>query len=130
DPKSRGRSGRAGSSPSPRFLSLIGGHGRGSHMPDWAPREVRVLPVDAFGLGYRRYRLPDAEAEAAMARSLERYGQIAPVVVCLREETPEVLDGFKRVAAARALPGLPTLSARLLAVDDRSAKAAIYGLNR
>jgi hypothetical protein len=52
--------------------------------------------LDAFQLRYRRYRLPDAEAETAMARSLERYGQVAPVVVCLREETPEVLDGFKR----------------------------------
>ena len=71
-------------------------------MPDWEPGEVRVLPVDAFGLRYRRYRLPDAEAEAAIVRSLERYGQVAPVVVCLREEAPEVLDGFKRLTAARA----------------------------
>jgi ParB-like chromosome segregation protein Spo0J len=65
-----------------------------------------------------------------MARSLERYGQVAPVVVCLREETPEVLDGFKRWAAARVVPGMTRLSARLLAADERAAKAAIYGLNR
>jgi hypothetical protein len=65
-----------------------------------------------------------------MARSLERYGQVAPVVVCLREEAPEVLDGFKRVTAARAVPGMCDLSARLLAADERAAKAAIYGLNR
>jgi hypothetical protein len=99
-------------------------------MSDWQPGEVRVLPVDVFGLRYRRYRLPDAHAEAAMARSLERYGQIGPVVVCLREETPEVLDGFKRVTAAHTVPALKGLSARLLAADERAAKAAIYGLNR
>jgi len=99
-------------------------------MSGWDPGEVRVLPVDAFGLRYRRYRLPDAEAEAAMARSLERYGQVAPVVVCLREEAPEVLDGFKRLTAARVVPGMRSLSARLLAADERAAKAAIYGLNR
>src|SRR5262249_11712890 len=42
----------------------------------------------------------------------------------------EVLDGFKRLTAARALPGMRSLSARLLAADERAAKAAIYGLNR
>jgi ParB-like chromosome segregation protein Spo0J len=99
-------------------------------MSDWEPGEVRVLPLDAFGLRYRRYRLPDAEAETAMSRSLERYGQIAPLVVCLREETPEVIDGFKRLTAAQRLPALRGLSARLLAADERAAKAAIYGLNR
>lgn len=65
-----------------------------------------------------------------MARSLRRYGQIAPIVVCLGEETPELIDGFKRLAAARSIQGIDTLSARLLEVDDRGAKAAIYGLNR
>ena len=40
----------------------------------------------------------------------------------------ELLDGFKRLAAARTL-GINTLNARLLEVDERAAKAAIYGLN-
>jgi hypothetical protein len=52
------------------------------------------------------------------------------VVVCLRDETPEILDGFKRVAAARTIPRWTMLSARMLAVDERTAKAAIYGLNQ
>jgi ParB-like chromosome segregation protein Spo0J len=97
---------------------------------DWPVGEVRPLSLTTLCEHYRRYRLPDAEAEAAMARSLERYGQIAPIVVWLREETPEVIDGFKRLAAARTMPRLKTLSARRLAGDERSAKAAIYGLNR
>lgn len=99
-------------------------------MFDWDVGEVRRVPVTAFGERYRRYRLPDASAEAALARSLGRYGQMAPVVVCLREETPEVLDGFKRLTAARTLPRWTELSARLLPADERTAKAAIYGLNR
>jgi ParB-like chromosome segregation protein Spo0J len=99
-------------------------------MHDWEVGEVRRLPVSAFGERYRRYRLPDAAAEAALARSLSRYGQIAPVVVCVREETPEILDGFKRLAAARTLPRWTELSARRLEADERTAKAAIYGLNR
>jgi len=64
-----------------------------------------------------------------MARSLRRYGQISPIVVCLRQERAEVIDGFKRLAAARTVPGLPQLIARPVDVDERGAKAAIYGLN-
>src|SRR5205807_5531917 len=101
----------------------------GLRMSEWDPGEVRVLPIETLGERYRRYRLPDAEAEAAMARSLSRYGQMAPVVVCLREDTPEVIDGFKRLVAARVVPTTRVLLARLLAADERAAKAAIYGLN-
>jgi ParB-like chromosome segregation protein Spo0J len=98
-------------------------------MVDWPAGEVRALRVETLGESYRRYRLPDPEGEDAMARSLTRYGQLAPLVVWLPEETPEVLDGFKRVAAARQLRW-PSLSVRRLAADARTAKAAIYGLNR
>lgn len=99
-------------------------------MRDWEPGEIRPIPLTEFGERYRRYRLPDTAAEAALARTLSRYGQMAPVVVCLREETPELLDGFKRLAAARTIPRWTTLSARLMEADERMAKAAIYGLNQ
>jgi ParB/RepB/Spo0J family partition protein len=98
-------------------------------MADWHPAEVRPLALDRLGQRYRRYRLPDPDAEAAMAGSVRRYGQLSPLVACLREETYEVLDGFKRLAAARTL-GLKTLAVRLLRADEREAKAAIYGLNQ
>ena len=74
------------------------------HMTCWHAGDVRFLAVAQLGERYRRYRLPDPDAEAAMAGSLRRYGQLTPLVVCLREETHEVLDGFKRLAAART-PG-------------------------
>lgn len=97
-------------------------------MVDWPDGEVRSLTVDRLGQRYRRYRLPDPEAEAAMIGSVQRYGQLSPLVVCLREETFEVLDGFKRLAAARAL-GWTALTARRLEADEHRAKAAIFGLN-
>ncbi len=98
-------------------------------MADWHAGDVRFLTLSQLGQRYRRYRLPDPEAEAAMAGSFQRYGQLTPVVVCLRQETYEILDGFKRLAAARAI-GLKTLSIRLLEADERVAKAAIHGLNQ
>ena len=97
-------------------------------MTQWHNEDVRLLDVARLGDRYRRYRFTDPEAESAMAGSLRRYGQLSPLVVCLREETHEVLDGFKRLAAARIM-GLKTLGARLLEADERAAKAAIYGLN-
>jgi ParB-like chromosome segregation protein Spo0J len=98
-------------------------------MKDWTEGEIRWIALDTIGERYRRYRLPDAAAEAAMASSLGRYGQLSPLAVCLREERPEVLDGFKRVAAARTLPAVLSLQARLVEVDEPTAKAIILGLN-
>ena len=98
------------------------------HMSQWHDGDVRLLDVAQLGDRYRRYRFTDPDAETAMAGSLRRYGQISPLVVCLRDEAHELLDGFKRLAAARTL-GINTLNARLLEVDERAAKAAIYGLN-
>jgi ParB-like chromosome segregation protein Spo0J len=97
-------------------------------MQDWTEGEIRPVALEVIGERYRRYRLPDAAAEAAMAGSLGRYGQLSPLAVCLREERPEVLDGFKRVAASRLLPAVTALQARLV-VDEPTAKAIILGLN-
>jgi ParB-like chromosome segregation protein Spo0J len=97
-------------------------------MREWEEGLMRPIAIADLGEGYRRYRLSDPAAEEAMARSLRRYGQLTPVVVCLREGRPELLDGFKRRAAAALLPW-QTLSARVIAADEAQAKAAIYGLN-
>jgi ParB-like chromosome segregation protein Spo0J len=98
-------------------------------MKDWTEGEIRWIALDTLGERYRRYRLPDAAAETAMAGSLSRYGQLSPLAVCLREERPEVLDGFKRVAGSRRMPGIVSLQARLVEVDEPTAKAIILGLN-
>jgi hypothetical protein len=97
---------------------------------NWDTDEVRSLLLEEIDVRYGRYRLSVLEADEAMGRSLRRYGQIAPLVVCLREEVPVLIDGFKRVRSARSLKGFETLSARRIEVDERGAKAAMYGLNR
>jgi ParB/RepB/Spo0J family partition protein len=91
---------------------------------------VRPVPLAALGQQYRRYRLADPLAEQAMAASLRRWGQLSPVVACALGEQLELLDGFKRWAAAQQVAGWTTLSVRVIEVDDRTAKAAILGLNR
>jgi ParB-like chromosome segregation protein Spo0J len=52
------------------------------------------------------------------------------VVVCRRNNRYELIDGFKRLGAARSLQQIGPLSARLMEADERTLKAAIYGLNR
>ena len=86
--------------------------------------------LDELGDHFRRYRLRVPQAVQAMAQSLRRWGQCAPIVATLREEKPQVLDGFTRWEAAQQVRGITTLSVRLIDVDDRRAKAAIYGLNQ
>jgi ParB family transcriptional regulator, chromosome partitioning protein len=95
----------------------------------WHEGVARPVALAELGQRYRRYRLADPEAEEAMAGSLRRWGQLAPVVACVRHEKLELLDGFKRHAAAGRIAGL-TLSVRILEVDEPTAKAAILGLNR
>jgi hypothetical protein len=56
------------------------------------------------------------EAERAMAKSLERYGQLSPVVVCRRNDRYELIDGFKRLGAVRRLTQIDHLSARLVSL--------------
>ena len=96
----------------------------------WNEGLTRPVTLDGLGQRYRRYRLADPEAEEAMAGSLRRWGQLAPVVACVREEKLELIDGFKRLASARQIRELARLSVRVLDMDDKMAKAAILGLNR
>jgi ParB-like chromosome segregation protein Spo0J len=91
---------------------------------------VTAVRLDELGDHFRRYRLRVPQAVQAMAQSLRRWGQCAPVVATLRGEAPQVLDGFTRWEAARQVRGMTTLLVRLIEVDDRRAKAAIYGLNQ
>lgn len=124
-PSTEKGAGRSGPPGLPSFLRWVG---EGWAMR-WNSSDVRPITIEALGERYRRYRLSDPAAEEAMAWSLRQYGQASPVVVCLRDGVPEVLDGFKRRAAA-ARAGLQTLSSRVVEADEARAKAAIYGLNR
>jgi ParB-like chromosome segregation protein Spo0J len=98
-------------------------------MQIWSTGDIRPVPLDDIGQHYGRYRLHDKAATEAMGNSLKRYGQISPVVVCARDGQLELVDGFKRLAAARTITKLLTLTARFLELDERMAKAAIYSLN-
>lgn len=96
----------------------------------WRADEVRPLTLDSLDERWQRYRLSQPKQEREMAKSLARYGQISPIVICLQEQAYVVIDGFKRLHAARTMKGFWQLNARRMEVDEQGAKAAIYQLNR
>lgn len=91
---------------------------------------ARALDLSDFDLRFERYRIIQPKPELLMARSLAKYSQLAPVVYCELEGALVLVDGFKRLRAARTLKAMTTLQARLLEVDEQGAKAAIFNLNR
>jgi len=92
--------------------------------------ELMELALDDLGEYFARYRLRSPSAEHVLETSLRRYGQMAPIVVVRGPHRYEVVDGFKRLAVARRVPALTRLWARVIDADERTAKAAIYALNR
>lgn len=62
-------------------------------------------------------RLCEAPALDAMRRSLDRHGQLTPIVAFAERDQIQTLDGFKRLRAARAL-GWPTVAVTIAEVAD------------
>jgi len=88
------------------------------------------LVVECIEEGLSRLRLVDPRAEARMEASLRSYGQLCPAVVARTPEgSYEMVDGFKRLRAARRI-GLSKLKVMVLEIGSRGRKAAIVELNR
>lgn len=92
--------------------------------------ELIDVALADLGEHFARYRLRSMAAERVLEASLRRYGQVSPVVVFRWHGHYEIVDGFKRLTAARAVTGWTSLCARVIEADERTAKAAMYGLNR
>lgn len=94
-------------------------------------REAEPVALSAIGERFQGLRIVDPSAERTMLDSMRQYGQLTPVVVCRFEPQgkDELLDGFKRLRAARRL-SLRELAVSRLEMGPRACKAAILQLNR
>lgn len=90
--------------------------------------DIEELAVSKIGDRYGALRIVNPRADEAMLHSMQRYGQLTPVV-CARIDSYELIDGFKRLRACRRI-GKETLKARILEASERVCKAAIIQLNR
>jgi ParB/RepB/Spo0J family partition protein len=90
---------------------------------------IEEIEVSVIGQGYGAYRIVNPRADAAMVKSMRKYGQISPVVCVKGKEGTELIDGFKRLRACRSL-NQTTLRAKTIKVSGRVCKAAIIQLNQ
>ena len=87
------------------------------------------LPVARLDERYARLRIVHPGAERAVCASMRRLGQLMPIVACERGEVFAIVDGFKRMAASRAL-GLQSLRVRVMTLSEPAALAALMTFNR
>jgi ParB-like chromosome segregation protein Spo0J len=93
-------------------------------------KETMSVPITRIGERFASLRIVEPQAERAMLRSMQKYGQLTPVVTCrIVPGEQELLDGFKRLRAGRQL-GFSELMVRPLDVSLRAGKAAMLQLNR
>lgn len=88
----------------------------------------REIPIAEVGERLGALRLCEAAALDAMRRSLVRHGQMTAVVSYTDGGSIEIIDGLKRMRAARAL-GWPTLRTQLVEIDAVGAKLMIAALH-
>ena len=89
-----------------------------------------MTSVAELGERFAALRLCEVPALEAMRRSLERHGQLTPIVAFAARDQIETLDGFKRLRAARAL-GWPTVAITMAEVaDDIAAKVRLVELHQ
>lgn len=88
-------------------------------MPD--ARQTRVIEVAQLGERLSGLRLCEPGALATVRRSLEQHGQLTPLLLFADAGGLEIVDGFKRVRAARSL-GWLRLSATIDEVGPVDAK--------
>jgi ParB-like chromosome segregation protein Spo0J len=92
------------------------------------PSETRLVQIAPLGERLSALRLCEATALAAVHRSLVQHGQLSALTLFTAGDGLEIIDGFKRVRAARAL-GWPTLLARIDDVGSIDAKLRLRELH-
>jgi ParB-like chromosome segregation protein Spo0J len=90
--------------------------------------ETRLVEIAPLGERLSALRLCEATALESVRRSLAQHGQLGALTLFAAGERLEIIDGFKRVRAARAL-GWPTLLARIDDVGSIDAKLRLRELH-
>jgi ParB-like chromosome segregation protein Spo0J len=90
---------------------------------------IEERPLSDLCETYASFRLISPKAETAMAQSLERYGQISPVLCLSTPAGPVVLDGFKRLRAARRM-NWAAMRVICLETTGQAGKAGMIQWNR
>ncbi len=88
-----------------------------------------MIAVEDLDERLSAFRLREPKAVEAMAASLGRYGQLSPLAVFDDGDGIQIIDGFKRLHAARQL-GWSQIEVRYCDVDIAEAKVQVAVLHR
>lgn len=97
---------------------------------DDSTAKILRLPLLDIGESLSVLRIVRPAREEQMRRSLEVHGQLTPLTVWLKAGRYDVVDGFKRLHAARRIPQLAELKVRVMTEDGVTAKQAMLTLNQ
>src|SRR3989304_6156203 len=93
-------------------------------------KETMSIPITRIGERFAPLRIVEPQAERMMLHSMQKFGQLTPVVTCrIVSGGRELLDGFKRLRAGRQL-GFSELTVRPLDVSLRACTDAMLELHR
>lgn len=93
------------------------------------PEPVSAQPLESLGTDLCRARCTRPVLVERMVTSLSTHGQLTPAVAVQRGQKLELIDGFKRHAAARQL-SLATLLVRVVTLDEVGQWVAMLTLHR
>jgi ParB family chromosome partitioning protein len=91
--------------------------------------EIRSIPLEHFDTSLSIYRLAFPSQIKHMKQSLERMGQLTPVITRQSETGYQLIDGFKRYYAAEKL-AMNALLGKVLEVSESMGKAMILAYNK
>lgn len=58
---------------------------------------IEEIAINGIGERYSAYRIVNPRADAVIMKSIQKYGQISPVVCVRVKDSYELIDGFKRL---------------------------------
>jgi ParB/RepB/Spo0J family partition protein len=91
--------------------------------------QIEDIRIEAFDLSLMALRLRNETRALQVERSMKVHGQLQPVVARVHEGGIQLIDGYKRLAAAEVLV-MDTLQCRLLEIDESQAKVMLLSYNR
>jgi len=91
--------------------------------------QIENICIEDFDLSLMELRLINETRTLQVERSMKVHGQLQPVVARVHEGGIQLIDGYKRLAAAEVLV-MDTLECRLLEVDESQAKVMLLSYNR
>lgn len=91
--------------------------------------QIEDICIEDFDLSLMALRLINETRTLQVERSMKVHGQLQPVVARVHEGGIQLIDGYKRLAAAEVLV-MDTLQCRLLEVDESQAKVMLLSYNR